>query len=294
MSSGEFKLSNTQSENVLVRLVKGDTASVTFTDAVPFNAVSNSTEVSFNLGGITLKYNNLVLGYSASPNIINASNYITVGNQLTLANNQLTGTININPTDLDYTTRFLGIFFKVTPTDLRYILSKKSTDPTFFSFGVGSRTYNYSVDQILRTAKTYFNDSNYYIPLFLGTLADLNKYIGQTTFVKPLYSQYRGDITLNPTINLVTPVTNVVILNTPITVKAGQTITLTTQVTPSTASIINTTYSSADPKVAIFNDSTQPLLYGVSYGTTKVTVSVTDNLGNTIVTSQTINVVYGA
>ena len=70
----------------------------------------------------------------------------------------------------------------------------------------------------------------------------------------------------------------------------GETVEITRQHTPAIAKIVNTEYSVDDPTIAEFNPGTNQLVIK-SMGAVNVTVTLTDNIGNVMSTSKTLNTI---
>ncbi|BDH16576.1 MAG: hypothetical protein [Bacteriophage sp.] len=214
MSGGQFKILNTSGEDVSIRLVKTKQSYAAFNSVAPANAVNTKTELSFGLSGVSTADNRIILAHAATPKLVNPSRYSVMAKQLTLTNGSLSGTVNADSTDLDYTTKLFGIFFKVTPADYLYELDRKSTDPAVYRAGTGSVLTQYTLANIVATKGRYFSDNNYYIPLWLGSLKLLKAQIGASTTLTPYYGIYQPRIRVTPVINEILAVTGINITNT--------------------------------------------------------------------------------
>jgi surface protein len=148
----------------------------------------------------------------------------------------------------------------------------------------------YTINTVIATRGVYFNDLNYYIPVYMGTLKHLEESwgaagvsLGMLTWYSTGYSLIRTDLNITHQI----PVSGVTITNETTTVLVGDTVTVTYSVTPSDADIASVTYMSNDPDKASFADSTDPVMSINSPGSFTVTVQVTDILGNVVQTNKT-------
>ena len=288
------KVTNASKHPVAIRLVKRAGASVGFSDGIkPAGAVDDSIELSFNLGGYTPDDGRFVIGTSATPNIKNPQTYVNNGEQFKIINesNRLLVEADITTHDADpnYSSLTFGIFFRLKNTDGDYVMaSPRATQAVVDYKNVKTQVEKTVIKQ---SVGQWFNDSNYYVPLYLGTLKELLTHWATTTGIgmpelktlgsKAIYNK------MDLTVDL--PLTSVSI-TTVGDFEIGTTVTIEHTYTPAIAKITNVAYSVSDPTIAEFVGATNQLQIK-SMGSVDVTVTLTDNIGNEISTTKTFKTV---
>ena len=127
----KIKILNNSTDKIEIRLVKREGATQTFSQNLkPSASVDNTTELSFKLASTDNRYSTLVLGHSTTPNIINPTDYIGNGAEYSLNPGEVPGTLHLNSealmgvSDLNYTTKKIGLFLRLKQRDVAYILSQ--------------------------------------------------------------------------------------------------------------------------------------------------------------------------
>lgn len=288
------KLINVTDSPLEIRLVKRTNASVGLrNDILPDGAVNNTTEFTFKLGA-DASYEHIVLAHSTTPNLVNPSEYITNGDMFTLTDGAdsavrtVNATIRLTEDDPNFATKKIGIFYKVRASDAIYILGDKANSPAPVTYRVinGAKVTTMTITDIMATKGAYFGDQEYYVPLFLGTLKDL-----QDTWM----SGVDGAITFTPHTTLgankvanevaivkIIPATSYTITNTEYLLTAGATLNVTTAVTPVNADVASVTYSATPDTIATVADPTQPKVKVLGSGAFNVKAVLVDGIGQTL------------
>lgn len=288
------KLINVTDSPLEIRLVKRTNASVGLrNDILPDGAVNNTTEFTFKLGA-DASYEHIVLAHSTTPNLVNPSEYITNGDMFTLTDGAdsavrtVNATIRLTEDDPNFATKKIGIFYKVRASDAIYILGDKANSPAPVTYRVinGAKVTTMTITDIMATKGAYFGDQEYYVPLFLGTLKDL-----QDTWM----SGVDGAITFTPHTTLgankvanevaivkIIPATSYTITNTEYLLTAGTTLNVTTAVTPVNADVASVTYSATPDTIATVADPTQPKVKVLGSGAFNVKAVLVDGIGQTL------------
>ena len=288
------KLINVTDSPLEIRLVKRTNASVGLrNDILPDGAVNNTTEFTFKLGA-DASYEHIVLAHSTTPNLVNPSEYITNGDMFTLTDGAdsavrtVNATIRLTEDDPNFATKKIGIFYKVRASDAIYILGDKANSPAPVTYRVinGAKVTTMTITDIMATKGAYFGDQEYYVPLFLGTLKDL-----QDTWM----SGVDGAITFTPHTTLgankvanevaivkIVPATSYTITNTEYLLTAGATLNVTTAVTPVNADVASVTYSATPDTIATVADPTQPKVKVLGSGAFNVKAVLVDGIGQTL------------
>ncbi len=296
------KIINVGDRNVVIRLVKKTDANVTFSQGVaPQNAINNATELSFKLTNKPPTENRFVIGTFDTPNIKNPNLYITNGSAYDVQDgNMLNVNVPITLTDPNYINRIVGLFLKFTPDELQYVLGDRVAQPNPKQFGVkyfdaGSlqpTTDVYTINTIVATRGVYFNDLNYYVPIYMGTLKHLEEswgVVGGTLGMLEWFSTGSSTIGLNLNVTHQIPVSSVAITNTTTNFTVGDSVDITYTVSPIDADIAGVTFSTNDPLKASFADPTIPTLTVNGPGNFTVTATATDILGNSVQTNKTFS-----
>lgn len=284
------KVANANSQPVTIRLVKRASASVGFSDGIkPAGAVDDSVELSFNLDGYTVDDGRFVIGTVDTPNIKNPQSYVDNGNEFQIKNEagklSIVANITTNETDPNYTSRTFGLFFRLKSTDGAYVMA--SPRPTQAVVDYKNNITHVEKVTIKQSVGQWFNDSNYYIPLYVGTLKELFAHWNQTTALGLPELKALGHNSLYSKLNLTVdlPLESVTITNTGDFI-IGKTIAITHGYVPVIAKIVKTVYSVDNPAIAEFIGTTNQLNIK-SMGTVNVTVTLTDNIGNEMSTVKT-------
>lgn len=284
------KVANANSQPVTIRLVKRASASVGFSDGIkPAGAVDDSVELSFNLDGYTVDDGRFVIGTVDTPNIKNPQSYVDNGNEFQIKNEagklSIVANITTNETDPNYTSRTFGLFFRLKSTDGAYVMA--SPRPTQAVVDYKNNITHVEKVTIKQSVGQWFNDSNYYIPLYMGTLKELFAHWNQTTALGLPELKALGHNSLYNKLNLTVdlPLESVTITNTGDFI-IGKTIAITHGYVPVIAKIVKTVYSVDNPAIAEFIGTTNQLNIK-SMGTVNVTVTLTDNIGNEMSTVKT-------
>ena len=290
----KFKVANAQGRPATVRLVKRSGAHVEFSDGVkPQGAVDDATELSFNLAAY-IKKMRFVVGSSTTPNIKNPTQYITNGNQFTFDHNAETGDLTLvadlqmATSDPNYDTRQIGIFYCLDAEDGDYVMA--SLTPNHIVAEVSGTHRTVSKTEIRNSVGVYFNDNKYYIPIYLGTVKNLeamwtqtNNSIGISTLRTLDDSWLMGDIKLQMNVPIETlAITNVgdlmIDVQTPITYAF----------TPTDAVIQSVRYESSAPAIASIVPGTNKIV-AHQLGKVSIVVTVTDGTGNETSTTKEFN-----
>lgn len=296
MKTQNFKVINISGKKVEIRLVKKGTTTETFPQNVqPQGAVNNSTELSFRMGPSTdvTTYEHFVFAHAGTPNLKNANDYVSNGSAFSIDTSNTTRVLSANlsltATDSNYTTKKIGLFFKVRASDAEYVLADKigsSQTLTYQLKGIPSTT-NATIQTFTASVGQYFNDGDYYLPLFIGTLQELkSSWLSQSLGITPFYSTGGNLITQNISVSIQVEITGIQITNTATTVTRGDTFTVNTTVTPANVNVAEYTYSASDNTIISFADSHQPSATVIGIGNTTITVSARDNIGNVVQTSK--------
>lgn len=288
------KVANASKQPVAIRLVKRASASVGFSDGIkPAGAIDDGVELSFNLGPYTPDQGRFVIGSSTTPNIKNPQTYVDIGEEFKISeidgNVFIEGDLTTNETDPNYTTLTFGVFFRLKKTDGLYVMASERPTHTVVNYkNVKTQVEKVAIKQ---SVGQYFNDDNYYIPLYLGTVKELLAHWADTTAMGLPELKALGHRVIGNKVSLTVdlPLESVTITNTGDFV-IGETVEITHQRTPAIAKIVNTEYSVDDPTIAEFNPGTNQLVIK-SMGAVNVTVTLTDNIGNVMSTSKTFNTI---
>ena len=289
------KIINVGDRNAVIRLVKKTGASASFSQGVaPQNAVNNTTELSFKLTNKPSSENRFVIGTFDTPNIKNPNLYVTNGSAYTMQGGALLKvTAPVTPTDPNYISRTVGLFLKFTPGELQYVLGDRAGEANPRQFPVrvidaGSMQPSieiYTVNNIIATRGLYFDDLNYYIPVYLGTLKHLEESwgaVGGQLGMLVWYSTGSAVSAIDLNVSHQIPVSGITVTNANTNVMVGDTVTITYSVTPTDADIDTVTFTSTDPTKASFASPSNPTLTINAPGSFGVTVKATDILGNSV------------
>ena len=288
------KVTNASKHPVAIRLVKRAGASVGFSDEIkPAGAVDDSIELSFNLGGYTPDEGRFVIGTSATPNIKNPQTYVNNGEQFKIVNESnrllIEADITTHDTDPNYSSLTFGIFFRLKNTDGDYVMaSPRATQAVVDYKNVKTQVEKTVIKQ---SVGQWFNDSNYYVPLYLGTLKELLTHWANTTGMGMPELQTLGSKSIYNKVGLTVdlPLTSVTITNVG-DFEIGTTVAIEHTFTPAIAKITKVDYSVSDSTIAEFVGTTNQLQIK-SMGSVDVTVTLTDNIGNEMSTTKTFNTV---
>lgn len=288
------KVTNASKHPVAIRLVKRAGASVGFSDGIkPAGAVDDSIELSFNLGGYTPDEGRFVIGTSATPNIKNPLTYVNNGEQFKIVNESnrllIEADITTHDTDPNYSSLTFGIFFRLKNIDGDYVMaSPRATQAVVDYKNVKTQVEKTVIKQ---SVGQWFNDSNYYVPLYLGTLKELLTHWANTTGMGMPELQTLGSKSIYNKVGLTVdlPLTSVTITNVG-DFEIGTTVAIEHTFTPAIAKVTNVQYSVSDPTIAEFVGTTNQLQIK-SMGSVDVTVTLTDNIGNEMSTTKTFNTV---
>lgn len=288
------KVTNASKHPVAIRLVKRAGASVGFSDGIkPAGAVDDSIELSFNLGGYTPDEGRFVIGTSATPNIKNPQTYVNNGEQFKIVNESnrllIEADITTHDTDPNYSSLTFGIFFRLKNTDGDYVMSSPRATQAVVDYKNVKTQVEKTV--IKQSVGQWFNDSNYYVPLYLGTLKELLTHWANTTGMGMPELQTLGSKAIYNKVGLTVdlPLTSVTITNVG-DFEIGTTVAIEHTFTPAIAKVTNVQYSVSDPTIAEFVGTTNQLQIK-SMGSVDVTVTLTDNIGNEMSTTKTFNTV---
>lgn len=288
------KVANASAHPVTVRLVKRAGASVGFSDGIkPAGAVDDSVELSFNLGGYTPDDGRFVIASTTTPNLKNPQNYIDIGDQFTIdtVNDKVVvvGDITTNETDPNYVSRTFGLFFRLKSTDGLYALASPQPTQAVVDYK-NVKTY-VPKTTIIQSVGQWFNDSHYYVPLYLGTLKELyTNWTNLTAMGLPDLATLGKTVIYNEidlTVDL--PLESVTITNVGDFV-IGSTVSIGHTYMPEIAKITNTEYGVDNTAIAEFVAGTNQLVIK-TMGTVNVTVKLTDNIGNEMSTVKSFNAV---
>ena len=178
------KVANASKQPVAIRLVKRASASVGFSDGIkPAGAIDDGVELSFNLGPYTPDQGRFVIGSSTTPNIKNPQTYVDIGEEFKISeidgNVFIEGDLTTNETDPNYTTLTFGVFFRLKKTDGLYVMASERPTHTVVNYkNVKTQVEKVAIKQ---SVGQYFNDDNYYIPPYLGTVKELLAHWADTT-----------------------------------------------------------------------------------------------------------------
>ena len=292
------KLINLGGQPLEIRLVKRTNAAVGLRNGIlPDGAVNNTTEFSFKLGS-NASYEHIVLAHSETPNLINPSEYITNGDLFTLTNAtsddvRIVGAnVRLTETDPNYTTKKVGVFYKVRASDAIYVLGDKPNSPAPVAYQVvkGGRSTTLSITDIMATKGSYFADDHYYVPLFLGTLKELQSTWlagpGDVIGFSPHWTQGANKVQHAVAIVKIIPVTGLSINNTQTDVNQNTDVNIDLAITPIDAGVASKTFTSSNTNVANFVDATIGKMRVNGVGSFDVTAKVVDELGNQIQASK--------
>lgn len=286
------KLINAGGQPLEIRLVKRTGATVGLrNDILPAGAVNNTTEFSFKLGS-NASYEHIVLAHSATPNLVNPNEYITNGNLFTLTDATTQDTrivgasVRLTEADPNYATKKVGVFYKVRASDAIYVLGDKVNSPAPVAYQVvkGGQTVTMSITDIMATKGAYFADEDYYVPLFLGTLKEL-----QTTWLagpgdvitfSPHWTQGANKVQHAVAIVRLIPVTGLAINNTVTDVKQSTDVDIDLAITPIDAGVASKSFTSSNPAVASFVNAAIGKMRVNGVGSFDVTAQIVDELGN--------------
>lgn len=294
------KIINVGDRPAVIRLVKKTGSSVSFQHGiVPQNAVNNTTELSFKLLNKPEHENRFVIGTFDTPNILNPNIYVTNSDAFSLDIDGTMLTVNaaLPVTDPNYISRNVGVFLKFTATELQYVIGDRVGEASPRQLTVrlidgGSMlpsTTVYTANSIVATRGAYFNDLNYYIPLYIGTLKHLEESWGAANTTLGMLQWYStGSAQLNTTLNIThqVPINSVIITNAVTKLYVGDSAVITHTLSPANADVSTITYSTSNPAIASFADNTVPTLTVNAPGNFNVIVAVTDVLGNTVQTTK--------
>lgn len=292
------KLINLDGQPLEIRLVKRADAAVGLRNGIlPDGAVNNTTEFSFKLGS-NASYEHIVLAHSETPNLINPSEYITNGDLFTLTNGtsddvRIVGAnVRLTETDPNYATKKVGVFYKVRASDAIYVLGDKPNSPAPVAYQVvkGGQTTTLSITDIMATKGSYFADDHYYVPLFLGTLKELQSTwlagTGDVISFSPHWTQGANKVQHAVAIVKIIPVTGLSINNTQTDVNQNTDVDIGLTITPVDAGIASKTFTSSNTDVANFVDAAIGKMRVNGVGSFDVTAKVVDELGNQIQASK--------
>lgn len=292
------KLINLGGQPLEIRLVKRTNAAVGLRNGIlPDGAVNNTTEFSFKLGS-NASYEHIVLAHSETPNLINPSEYITNGDLFTLTNGtsdnvRIVGAnVRLTETDPNYTAKKVGVFYKVRASDAIYVLGDKPNSPAPVAYQVvkGGQSTTLSITDIMATKGSYFADDHYYVPLFLGTLKELQSTWlagpGDVISFSPHWTQGANKVQHAVAIVKIIPVTGLSINNTQTDVNQNTDVNIDLAITPVDAGVANKTFTSSNTDVANFVDATIGKMRVNGVGSFDVTAKVIDELGNQIQASK--------
>lgn len=292
------KLINLGGQPLEIRLVKRTNAAVGLRNGIlPDGAVNNTTEFSFKLGS-NASYEHIVLAHSDTPNLINPSEYITNGDLFTLTNGtsddvRIVGAnVRLTEADPNYATKKVGVFYKVRASDAIYVLGDKPNSPAPVAYQVikGGQTTTLSITDIMATKGSYFADDHYYVPLFLGTLKELQSTWlagpGDVISFSPHWTQGANKVQHAVAIVKIIPVTGLSINNTQTDVNQNTDVNIDLAITPIDAGVASKTFTSSNTDVANFVDAAIGKMRVNGVGSFDVTAKVVDELGNQIQASK--------